>query len=148
MANYCSADDIMVALGYTDSFSASTRPTLTQVNTIISNITNELDLYLNMIGIASQPTDTRMLGKLKEACTLGSSARVGFGYIDIHGGLDNTLPKIYWDRYNELLKEIKENPEIFGITGGGTTFITSNVIDGTYTESETKALFQEMEYKP
>lgn len=144
--NYCSAEDVQVALGYSDAFTATTRPTLAQVNVIIENITNEIDLYLNMVGIADQPTDTRILGRLKEMCTIGSSARVGFGYMNNSDNVSNSLADKYWTRYIEMLKEIKEDPEIYGVTSDSTSFITSNVIDGTTTESATKALFQE--FKP
>ena len=46
MANYCTAnDDIAPLLGY-NNFSSITRPTLTQVDSIITDVTNEIDFNL------------------------------------------------------------------------------------------------------
>jgi hypothetical protein len=145
--DYCTAEDIQVALGYTTSYSVTSRPTLAQVGVIISNITNELDLYLSMIGVNSQPSDSRILGRLKEACTLGSAARVGFGYENNSGNVENTLPSKYWDRYQAILKEIIDNPQVYGAVSGGGSYIDSNVLDGTTTIEETKSLFVSEKYE-
>lgn len=148
MANYCVAEDVQVALGYQDSFSTSTHPTLVQVNSIIDEITNEIDLYMNMIGIATQPTDARILARLKSACIIGSSARVGFYFLNNASNVDNTLADKYWTRYQEILKEIQDKPDIYGATAGGNGYIDSTVINGTMTEIDTNNLFQSIGYKP
>jgi hypothetical protein len=149
MANYCTAEDVQVAIGSPTAYSITSKPTLTQVNVVIANITNELDLYLSMAGIASQPTDSRVLGRLKEACTIGSAARVGFGYINASQDADNTLPGLYWKRYQEILLEIKENPEIYGATTGTSTiYMSCPVLDGSTTAAELEKHYSGVNYKP
>jgi len=143
MANYCSASDVQVALGYQSAFDASSRPTLTQVTQIITDTTNEIDLYLNSVGITTQPTSTVILGRLSQACKFGASAQVGFGYLNNAGSVPGTLADTYWTRYNEILQEIKNSPELYGGAGSTNTdmFMSNQVEDGTYTEDEIDDLY-------
>ena len=66
MANYCTNAQVGVLLGKT--FSATTTPTDTQVDVIITETTKEIDTVLSSIGIAIQPTDTNILGMLQKYC--------------------------------------------------------------------------------
>lgn len=123
MANYCVAEDVQVLIGQNIAFNnigstttGGTKPTLTQLNSIIADITNEIDLQLSVIGITAQPTDARLLAKLKNGCVYGSAARAGFGTLNMSGSTGDTKPKTYWDMYQAFLKEMLDNPEIFGIT--------------------------------
>ena len=148
MSNYCEAADIGIALGAQVTYSVTSRPTLTQVEAIISNITNEIDFVLSSVGINTQPTDSRILGRLKEACIIGSAARVGFAYLNPNQDADNTLPGLYWKRYQDILKEIKDSPEIYGVISDTTMYISSPVIDGTITASELKKFYPSSRFNP
>ena len=79
MSNYCTAEDVQVLLGFASAFSTTSVPTLTQVNSIISDVTNEIDFTLASVGITTQPTDTRLLGRLHIACKYGVACQVGNG---------------------------------------------------------------------
>ena len=140
MANYCNAEDVQVKLGFTNEFSVTTKPTLTQVETLIDSTTKEIDSYLYASGVTTQPTDTNVLGKLKEVCSYGAAARVGMGYHSNNESISGTQAREYWDFYKEYLNEIKEMPELYG-AGGSTSFISNQVTDGTYSESDFEAQF-------
>ena len=147
---YCSASDVQVALGYQDIFddSVPTRPTATQVDSIISNITNEIDLYLGLAGINTTPTDVKILGRLKEMCIYGSSARVGFGYLNNAEVVGGSLAHTFWERYQQLLNEIVDKPEIYGGTAGTSTMYASNqVTDGTNSEATITGLYEPSDYE-
>lgn len=148
MGNYCAQDDIKAALGYMDDFSSGSRPTLTQVNTIISDITNEIDFYLRSVGITSQPTDSNILGRLSKACIFGSAADIGFGYLNNSQTVDGTLAHYYKEKYQNILDEIKESPEIYGLVVDAESVYSSNqVIDGTYTEDENNDNYIDSNFK-
>jgi hypothetical protein len=137
MANYCISSDIKVALGYPNDYSSSSRPTLAEVNTIITDITNEIDLYLRSVGISSQPTDANILGRLSKACIYGSAADVGFGFLNQSQSVDGTLAHYYKEKYQAILDEIKKKPEIYGLVVDAESLYASNqVLDNTYSEDE------------
>ena len=113
MADYCAYTDVEVLIGMT--FSTATTPTLAQVNTVISTVTNVIDLQLSVIGINSQPTDARILAKLKDGCIIGTAARCGFGRLNLSANTGDTKPKTYWDMFDAFLKEMIEHPEIYAV---------------------------------
>ena len=140
MANYCSAEDVSILLGL-DNFSSETRPTLTQVNSIISDVTNEIDFVLAGV-ITTQPTDARILGRLSIACKMGVACQVGLsGFGGTPDSVDNSQPDKYCRQYQAILEEIKTMPELYGIvTGDSTSFYISNqVTDGTKTAAQVSA---------
>lgn len=147
MANYSAAEDVSVLLGL-DNFSTSTQPTLAQVNTIIADITNEIDFVLASAGINSQPTDARILARLKIACKLGVAAQVGYSAFGNNTGTENTQPNKYWLEYQRILEEIRTQPELYGVIAGSETVYISNPVgDGTTTEEKTTDKYLEQDYK-
>jgi hypothetical protein len=134
---YCSADDVSTALGLS-SFSSSTKPTLTQVNTIITLITSEIDTMLLSSGISTPITNADQLNCLKLKCISGSACRTGFTYFTNNNGVENTQPNYYCKEYQDfkdmLLKEKDTSIFTYGTSIDGK--VSSNVIDGTYTETE------------
>jgi hypothetical protein len=148
MANYCTASEIQVLLGFPDAFSANTRPTETQVNTEITNVTGEIDFVLSGVGITVQPTNTNVLARLRNACTYGVACRVGMSYFRNNTGVNDTQPGHFCQRYQEILEEIKATPELYGsVTGDDIMVISSHVLDGTYTETEVNDILIEDEFK-
>jgi hypothetical protein len=127
MANYCSNEDVSVLLRV-DAFTATSRPTATQVQAVIEDVTNEIDFVLAGIGIATQPTDTKILGRLTIACKTGVAAQIE---------VDKDKKAAYETKYQAILKEITNKPEMYGsITGNETAYMSNNVTDGTNTEAE------------
>jgi hypothetical protein len=149
MSNYCTASEVQGLAGYPIAFNdlgtgaGSSKPTLTQVNSNIAAITNELDLYLGRIGINSQPTDARILGKLKVICMYGSAALSGFG--SLNQATADGKPKTYWDIYREYLKELLENPELYGVVSGVTT--ANCGFNEEHTEAENKTRMMQQDWK-
>lgn len=137
MANYCTNEDIQVLLQMNSSFSASTTPTSTQVETEIDNITKEIDVYLRAIGITSQPIDTNVLGMLKKYCGYGVACRVGMSFQRNEEGVRGTQAEFYCQKYQEFLDKILEHPEIITDTvDASDLFISNQVQDGTITEND------------
>lgn len=139
MANYCKAEDVSVLLGL-DTFSATTRPTLSQVNSIIADVTNEIDFILAGVGITTQPTDTRILGRLAIACKMGVACQVGLSAFGNATGVDNSQPDKFCTQYQAILLEIKNSPELYSnISGDNTMYLSNPVADGTTTEAAVKS---------
>jgi hypothetical protein len=133
---YCEAEDVSVLLGL-DNFSSSTRPKLTQVNTIIADITSEIDFTLQSVGITNPPTDTRILGRLSIMCKMGTASHVGFSAFGNSKSVDNSQPDKYWQSYQSMLGEITSKPELYGaVSGDSNLFVSNQVLDGTHTETE------------
>lgn len=148
MADYCSYTDVEVITGliFTSSFTA--RITLAKVNTIITDITNEIDFTLNRIGIATQPTDARILARLKMICKYGVGGQVLFSYYGNADNTNDTQADKYINMYKGYLKEILDNPEIYGaITGTTGSYASNQVIDGTKTESDNNSVYVEEGFK-
>lgn len=147
MANYCSNDDVSVLLGL-DSFSSTTRPTSTQVTSIITDITNEIDFVLSGVGITTQPTDSRLLGRLSNACKYGTACQVAMSAYGNSLSVDGSQGDKFCEKYQEILDEIKENPELYGaVTGDTSMYISNQVIDGTWTEDDNEDRFLSEDYE-
>lgn len=138
MANYCNNEDVSVLLGL-DNFSSLTRPTSTHVTTIITDVTNEIDFVLSGVGITTQPTDTKILGRLSIAAKYGVACQVGMSAYGNAAGVDNSQADKYCQKYQEILKEIVEKPELYSsITGDSGMYASNPVQDGSFTETEIK----------
>lgn len=146
MANYTTANEVAVLIGY-DNFSSTTRPTDTQVNTIIANVTNEIDFMLASIGVTTQPTDTRLLGRLAIACKYGVACQVaisGYGNVD---SVDGSQGDKFCENYKEILDDIKNNPENYGaVTGDSSMYMSNQVTDGTISEDDYNNRFISEDY--
>lgn len=147
MSNYCTQGEVAVLLGL-DSFSSVTRPTDTQVNSIIADVTNEIDFVLSSIGITTQPTDTRLLGRLAIMCKYGTACQVAMSAYGNSTGVDGSQGDKFCEKYQSMLDDIKDNPASYGVvTGDSAMFISNQVSDGTWTESDTKDLYLDENYE-
>ncbi len=152
--NYCTASDIKVFAGFNRDFSDTapiTKPTLTELNVIIADTTNEIDLQLSSIGISAQPTNSLILSQLKKICIYGVAGKIGI--IPNAGNTTNpetSRTNYYLSQYEKLLKEIVDSPEKYGGLSGEDDYcqVSSNVLDGTNTESEIKDNFMDRDFKP
>jgi hypothetical protein len=141
MANYTDAESVAVLLGL-DNFSSGTRPTLTQVNAILADVTNEIDFALSSIGITTQPTDTRLLGRLSLMCKYGTACQVGMAAFGNSTGVDGSQPDKYCEKYQLMLDDIKDNPANYGVvTGDSAMYMSNQVTDGTISENDQTALY-------
>lgn len=146
MAQYCSNEDVSVLLGL-DPPSGTTRPTSTQYSSIIDDVTNEIDFTLSGVGITTQPTDAKLLGKLAIACKYGTACQVAMSAYGNSTGVEGSQGDKYCEKYTEVLTDIKENPEMYGaVTGDSAMYASNQVQDGTYTEAETTDSYIEKDY--
>ncbi len=147
MSNYTTAENVAVLLGF-DNFSSSTRPTQAQVNSIIADVTNEIDFVLSAVGITTQPTDTKLLGRLSIACKYGVACQVAMSTFGNSTGVDGSQGDKYCEKYKEILDDIKDNPTLYGVVTGDSGMYISNVVsDGTYTETKIKDLYLDENYE-
>ena len=147
MASYTTATKVAVLLGY-DDFTTTTRPTLAQVNTIISDITFELDFVLSSVGITTQPTDLKILARLDLAAKYGTAGQVGMSIGINSDSVNGSQGNIYSDKYEKILREIKTDPEYYGkITGDAMTYMSNPISDGTMTQREFDGVFVNTNYK-
>jgi hypothetical protein len=148
MANYCSAEDVNVLLGFDVAFDANSRPTLTQVNTWITIVTKKIDFTLKAVGISTQPTDSDILGQLNDVCALGVACRIGMSGMSNNTSVEDSQPGYYCEAFQKALDEIKSNPEEYGlITGDETLYMSNQVTDGTETKEEYNDSFQAEDYE-
>lgn len=146
MANYCAASDVSILLGL-DNYSSLTRPTLTQVNTIIADITNEIDFTLASVGITTQPVDTRLLGRLKIGCKMGVAGQVGMSAYGNSTSVDNSQADRYDAKYKEFLEDIRTNSANYGaVTDDSNLYISNQCTDGNISEDDQSDLFINQDY--
>jgi hypothetical protein len=148
MANYCEAKDIQFLLGFDTLFDANSTPTLVQINDAIETITGEIDFELQSVGVTVQPSNPNLLKKLKAGCMNGVACWAGMSGFGNNTTVNDSQPSTYCTDYKELLKEINEKPEKYGlVTGDDTTFLTSNVLDGSQTEAEITGGYLDRDYE-
>lgn len=144
MSNYCTYSDVEVLLN--KQFNASTTPTSTQVTEVITQITQEIDTILYVVGITAQPTDTNILGMLKKFCSFGSAGIVGISYFRNASGVSGSNADWYYTEYKEFLQKLKDDPEILGIVADTESLTCANqVTDGTYSEDDMEDLIMPSE---
>ena len=147
MANYITQQEVAVLLGF-DNFSSTTRPTDTQVNAIIADVTNEIDFTLSSIGITTQPTDTRLLGRLAIACKYGVACQVAMSAYGNSTNTDGSQGDKFCEKYQAILDDIKNNPTAYGaVTGDSAMYMSNQVQDGTWSETETTDLYISENYE-
>ena len=147
MANYITGAEVAVLMGV-DNFSSLTRPTSTQVDYIIVDVTNEIDFILSGVGITTQPTDSRLLGRLAIACKYGVACQVAMSTYGNATGVDGSQGDKFCQKYSEILQDIKDNPEMYGlVTGDSAMYMSNQVEDGSWTEANTKAMFLDEDYE-
>lgn len=136
MADYCTVTDIEVLLGFEEGlFSVTSRPTLTAVQREIDQVTQEIDFVLASVGITTQPTDTRVLGRLRNCCQFGVAWKIGYSSFGNNTGVDDSQPDTYRQQYQDCLQDIRDNPNLYGaVTGDEAIYISNQVTDGTTTE--------------
>lgn len=146
MSNYCSVSEIEIFLyGGNLTFSASTKPTLVQVTDIIDQVTNEIDLVLEVIHITNQPTSAKILAYLKKICIWGTAGRIG----NTNNSTTTSYAKdtrigYYLEKYEAELEKIASGNSFLGaVTDTDSLLVSNNVLDGTYTEEDINSLSQE-----
>jgi hypothetical protein len=149
VSDYCTVNDIEVLLGFDiNTFASGTTPPLTQIQREIDQVTNEIDFVLAGVGITTQPTDTRILARLRNTCSYGVCCRVGMSAFGNNAGVNDSQPGSYCERYRALLDEIKSDPDLYGvISGDSVTYMSNQVLDGTITESDQNDQFIDVDYE-
>jgi hypothetical protein len=151
--NYCTANEVKLFLGSAITFSDTapiSKPTLTEVTALIQDVTNVIDLKLYTIGIVTQPTSALILSRLKEICLFGVAGKV---LIPFNGPTtanpEMSRTNFYLTQYEKLLKEITEQPELYGIITGSDDYchVSSNVLDGSRTEDDITSNFVDRNFK-
>lgn len=127
---YC--DYTMIQALLTLTFDTNSLPTATKVGEMIDMIASEINMYLQIAGVVLPVTDSNLLNILKLKTAQGVAGIVATGYprdnmADGQGGYYSNL-------YNEFLKLIKTNPEIFKLKVANIQ-VSSNVLSGATDES-------------
>ena len=133
---YCLASDVGVLLGLT--YNATSLPTETQVNSIIDQVSAEINMTLRTIGVVTV-TDATVLSYLKMVCAKGSACYVGGVYFNNIQSTGGTISNFYCQSYKEELKKMIDNPAILGVAGGTIAF-GSNVTDGVTSFDEADSM--------
>ena len=146
---YCSAGDIKSMLGYDTAYSTTTKPTLAQVNDIITNITSEIDTRLEVIGVTLPVTDSNVLNVVERYCKLGSAGLVGLTYYSTNNNIEGGQADYFYKDYKQWLTDITDNPELVGVSAGeiqSNTYVSNQVTDGTHTESSLDRIEQDFKW--
>jgi hypothetical protein len=152
--NYCTANEVKLFLGSNITFSDTapiSKPTLTEANNMITDITNDIDLQLSVIGINSQPTDARILSRLKRICLYGVAGHIGIQFNATNNpNPETSRTNYYLSQYEKLLKQITDNPEVYGVVTGSDDYciVSNNVLDGSRTEDDIMSNFVSEDFKP
>ena len=118
---YCTSSDVASFLNFVE-FNANTSPTLTQVNNLITMISDEIDYYAKINSITFKSSD---LSLLKKKTAVGVAGLISITFLNNNqsaGSLTNEFLKEYRDflaNFNNFFKQGKINK------------ISSNVLDGT-----------------
>lgn len=135
---YCTAEDVQVLLGKDKAFNDTddTRPSLTQVNSIIDQIAAEMDQGLSANGIDLPIMDSTQLAQLKLYNSYGATCLVGNSYFRNATNVNNSMPQFYCDWYANFIKNIENIADQFGATKTS-DILDNQVTDGTNTFEET-----------
>jgi hypothetical protein len=108
---YCLIADVSGLLAQR-TFSATTKPTITQVNTFISDIAAEIDTALLSRGLtAPATTPTDFVTHLKQVNAMGAAALAEQAMFPEAGGMGSTPnSKRLWEMYQAALKALKADP--------------------------------------
>lgn len=108
--SYCSITDVQGLLAQR-VFSASTKPTTTQVNTFISDVSSVIDTALQGRGLATPvTTPADFVTYLKQVNAMGAAALAEQAMYPEAGGIGSTPnSKRLWDMYQAALKALKED---------------------------------------
>jgi len=136
---YCTSDEVKILIyGEANSYD---KPTNAQITAIIADIDNEINARLVMIGVTpSAITNATALGELKKFSKFGSAGTVGTTLLSNSETIIGFQSDWYYSKYEEFLSNLIENQEYYkklfiGTYGSGAS-VSSNVIDGTITETE------------
>lgn len=140
--SYCTPSDVGILLQLT--YSATTQPTTTQVQSICDQVSAEIDLKLKQIGVASV-TDSTLLSYLKLVCSQGVACFVGSTYFNNIQNTSGTISNFYCTNYKQKLDEIVNNPDMF-TSAGGTIAFSSNVTEGTTDEDDIPSIDVDWKY--
>jgi hypothetical protein len=139
MANYATYTEVALILGLTD-YTATTRPTSTQVTNILTEVTQNIDFTLESVGLESQPSDSNVQGRLKTLCKYGTACQIAISKYGDADGVESSQGAYFCKRYDEGIKEIKTNPELYGlVVGDSGSTANSNVLEGTDSVTDIQA---------
>lgn len=132
---YCSNADVGVLLEL--DYNAIAKPTPTQVDSLIDQVTAEIDSRLAAQGVALPITDATTLLLLKKYCSFGSACIVGYTYFRNNESTSDSQASFYCVTYQQFLTDLKDDPEtVLGALDINSTFMSNQVLDGTTTESD------------
>jgi hypothetical protein len=110
MSTYCVHADVEALLPFLGAFSASTKPSDTQVDTYIVEIDGEMRGVIEAAGYGSAPTDTTAIAVLKSYCAYGTAARV----LLANRGVEPVQADAYRKLYDDGLAKIRRG-EVSGL---------------------------------
>lgn len=130
---YCDYNDVGMMLGVT--FSSDSQPSSTRVTEITVMITSEINVTLKGAGIGLPVSGTDFYNVVKLHCMKGSAAVAGITLYSNTEDVDGSQGSDYKKDYMAFLLDLKTNPDRYKETAKE-SYISNQVIDGTYTEEE------------
>jgi hypothetical protein len=146
---YCTASDIQGMLGYDTEFTNTSKPTVTQVNDIITNITSEINTRLEAIGVTLPVTDSNVLNVVERYCKIGSAGLVGLTYYSSNNNIEGGQADYFYKDYKQWLTDITDKPELVGVSAEAvneSAMVSNQVTDGTHLESSLDRIEQEFKW--
>ena len=124
---YCTTTDIQAKIPYT-TFSATSKPTLTQVSDYCDDISADMDEKFQSVGVTVPVTDSDKLKLLTRVACFGVVA-------EVYRSQDNNIEKakMYQDLYDKEMKYILANPDILLATAEVTNAPQFTQTDSTRT---------------
>lgn len=132
---YCTPDDVQALVQLTDGFTAGSKPTLNEVQSLIDKIASEITLALRRAGYTSTITDPAALEWLSGFNAYGAGALVAL-VIGGHGNpnddpLATKLFDLYKERRQELLTGDSPLGNIETDSNKPASMWTTNLADGS-----------------
>jgi hypothetical protein len=117
--SYCAIADVQGLLAQR-VFGASTKPTTTQVNTFISDVSSVIDTVLQARGLTTPvTTPTDFVTHLKQVNAIGAAAHAEQAMYPEAGGVGSTPnSKRLWEMYQAELKSLREDDLPISIAEG------------------------------
>lgn len=138
--SYCTTTDIQ-ALNPTRTYSATSKPTLTQVQTYIDQIAGEIDSILKGRGLATPITiPAEFVTFLKQLNAVGAAALAERAmFPEAQGMMGSTSASaMHWRQYQDGIKWLKEGQMPSDVDGDGTALPFSFFSDSISRDTEPK----------
>lgn len=115
---YCDSDDVQRLIP-NRRFDTSSKPTLAQVNSLITDVSNRIDAALRGAGFSVPVGAGAGYDFLTHLNAVGAAALVERAIVDIPSGKESGTGSVLQKQFDELLKQVVEGKVILAGASGG-----------------------------